>query len=70
VQEVRSLGRLQDFEGVATLLRARTVELDKVIAEVEAASSYSMADKRKILAVLSRERDWALSSYIGLKSLD
>jgi hypothetical protein len=68
--EIRRLGDRNDFDGVSSVLRSRAAELNQVIAEVEADSSYSVADKRKILAVLTQERDWALSSYIGLKSIN
>lgn len=68
--EIRRLGARNDFEGIVAVLRTRSRELEQVINEVELDPSYSVSDKRRILQVLNQEHDWALSSYIGLKSIN
>ena len=71
VAELERLRERNDMAGFRAVLGARAVELNAVIEAVEADyDTYSIEDKRNILNTLTKERDWALSSYAGLKSLD
>lgn len=68
--EIRALADRKDFDGFVLVVRTRAMELDRVIREVESDSNYSISDKRKILQLLGSQRDFLLSSYIGLKSVN
>jgi hypothetical protein len=54
-----------DMDSFRRILRLRSIELDKALADVST-GSYSISDKNKIANILQQEKDWVEASLVTM----